>query len=53
MGATTLLVNVQAHSMRGDLFGGENSDTDLVQGSQIVLLRNTVPQDISLTHLGR
>ncbi len=51
--ATTLLVNVQAHSMRGDLFGGENSDTDLVQGSQIVLLRNTVPQDISLTHLGR
>ena len=40
--ATTLLVNVQADSMRGDLIGGKNSETELVQGGQIVLLRQTV-----------
>ena len=37
--ATTLLLNVQAHSMRGDLIGGENAEQDLVQGGQILILR--------------
>jgi DNA-binding beta-propeller fold protein YncE len=50
--ATTLLVNVQAHSMKGDLIGGENADTDLVQGAQMVMLRRTTPQVVSLRHLG-
>ena len=35
----TLLVNVQAHSLRGDLMGGEDANAQLVQGGQIVLLR--------------
>ena len=37
--STTLLVNVQAHSMRGDLIGRENAATELVQGGQMALLR--------------
>ena len=44
--ATTLLINVQAHSLNVDLFG------DLVQGGQIVLLRRTEPQNIALSRLG-
>ena len=32
-------VNVQAHSLRGDLMGGEDANAQLVQGGQIVLLR--------------
>ncbi len=50
--ATTLLVNVQAHSMKGDLIGGENADTELVQGGQIILLRKTSPQMIGLELMG-
>lgn len=50
--ATTLLVNVQAHSMRGDLIGGENAASDLVQGGQMLLLRKSSAQDIDLTALG-
>ena len=38
-GATMLLVNVQAHSMKGELIGGENADQDMVEGGQILLLR--------------
>ena len=37
--ATTLLVNVPAHSMKGDLIDGENVDQELVEGGQILLLR--------------
>ena len=48
----TLLVNVQAHSMRGDLLGGENAEQDLVQGGQIVLLRKTAAPRLSLDVLG-
>ena len=44
--ATTLLINVQAHSLNIDLFG------DLVQGGQMVLLRRTEPQNIALSRLG-
>ena len=44
--STTLLINVQAHSLSVDLFG------DLVQGGQMVLLRKTKPQDVGLTRLG-
>ncbi len=36
---TMLLVNIQAHSMQGDLFGGSNISRELVAGGQIVLLR--------------
>ena len=36
---TTLLVNVQAHSLRGDLVGGEDAATESVEGGQMVLLR--------------
>ena len=50
--ATALLVNVQAHSMRGDLIGGENTATELVQGGQMLLLRQTMAQDVSLKALG-
>ena len=37
--STILLINVQAHSMKGDLFGGNNANRDLVEGGQMVLLR--------------
>ncbi len=36
---TMLLVNVQAHSMIGDLLGGRNISNDLVEGGQMLLLR--------------
>ena len=37
--STILLINVQAHSMKGDLFGGNNAKRELVEGGQMVLLR--------------
>jgi hypothetical protein len=37
--ATILLVNVQAHSMVGDLLGGANVKQELVEGGQMLLLR--------------
>ena len=43
---TTLLVNVQAHSLDVNLHG------DLVQGGQIVLLRRTEPHSVALNRLG-
>ena len=36
---TMLVVNVQAHSMKGDLLGGDNIDRELVAGGQMVILR--------------
>lgn len=36
---TMLLVNVQAHSMTGDLLGGGNISSELVEGGQMLLLR--------------
>lgn len=36
---TMLLVHVQAHSMVGDLLGGPNISSELVEGGQMVLLR--------------
>lgn len=36
---TMLLINVQAHSMQGDLLGGSNISGELVAGGQMVLLR--------------
>ena len=36
---TMLLVNVQAHSMVGDLLGGRDIDSELVEGGQMLLLR--------------
>ena len=35
---TVLLVNVQAHTMAGDLLGGDDIDSQLVEGGQMVLL---------------
>ena len=35
---TVLLLNVQAHSVRGDLYGGEDIRRELVEGGQILLL---------------
>ena len=32
-------LNVQAHSMKGDMFGGNNANCQLVEGGQMVLLR--------------
>ena len=37
--STILLINVQAHSMKGDLFGGNNANRELVEGGQMILLR--------------
>ena len=37
--STVLLVNVQAHTMAGDLLGGDDIDSQLVEGGQMVLLR--------------
>ena len=37
--ATILLINVQAHSKKGDLFGGNNASSELVEGGLMVLLR--------------
>ena len=36
--STILLINVQAHSMKDDLFGGNNANHELVEGDQMVLL---------------
>ena len=38
---TVLLVNVQAHGMVGDLLGGEDVESQLVEGGQMLLLRKT------------
>ena len=48
----TLLVNVQAHSVRGHLIGGDNAAEELVQGGQMSLLRQSLTQKIALTKLG-
>ena len=39
----TLLLNVQAHSLKGELVGGDNAGTELVEGGQMVLLRQRTP----------
>ena len=39
---TVLLINVQAHSLVGDLLGGNNANRDLVESGQIVVLREIV-----------
>lgn len=41
-GATMLLVHVQAHSLRGELLGGQNVHRELVEGGQVLLLRRLV-----------
>ena len=38
---TTLLFNVQAHSVKGDLYGGEAVNQGLVEGGQLLLLQQT------------
>lgn len=38
---TTLLLNVQAHSVKGDLYGGDNVNQGLVEGGQLLLLQQT------------
>ena len=38
---TTLLLNVQAHSVKGDLYGGANVNQGLVEGGQLLLLQQT------------
>ena len=39
--STVLLVNVQAHGLLGDPVGGEDADSQLVEGGQLLLLRKT------------
>lgn len=36
---TTLLFNVQGHSVKGDLYGGDVVNQDLVEGGQLLLLQ--------------
>ena len=38
---TTLLVNVQGHSVKGDLYGGDAINQGLVEGGQLLLLQQT------------
>lgn len=38
---TTLLVNVQGHSVKGDLYGGDAVNQGLVEGGQLLLLQQT------------
>lgn len=38
-GTTMLVVNVQAHSMKGDLVGGRDANRNLVEGGQLLILR--------------
>ena len=50
--ATALLINVRAHGVRGDLLGGDDAETQLVEGGQIAILRKTVPQGLALRAVG-
>lgn len=38
---TTLMVNVQGHSVKGDLYGGDAVNQGLVEGGQLLLLQQT------------